>query len=296
MKKELTEIEKEILKELLPPDYKDYTPDKMSRVDFIRFLCGAPISLHRKIEYLEKLDAEGIEVDFEDYRYSKLLSYAKEAMNELEYCNDSESLLLDFMGIEHGEQVHCGSVLCGSMSDVDERILQEYDTIIPSKIAKLQKENMTWEEVTKYRITEGKADPLYKYGLFGGEVYWFYKENSKGKEFFYSFLFSQSSDFGVPCPYEPGTIVKIDTRPWAPIAYGVVLQNKHSGDCCDPWSLYLNPDLPNLCSTGALNHNALLRFDKYVNAPSCIYQIEKVGWIENLSGGRSVLHGMTGQC
>lgn len=99
----------------------------------------------------------------------------------------------------------------------------------------------------------GKMDNTYTYYLIKDEVVYFTSDDNINNSFSGFHGYVDSMNLSLPIPFKPGDIVILDSLPFVPIRFAILLEVNNS-DCCGVQILYRHGD--GLWRTGALKHGA----------------------------------------
>ena len=307
-------LEQYYLKDILSKDYLDLVLnniDSIPKYNVITAIAGAPISIYKKEEMfrrLGELESEelraaafeiyealknGKEIDTENLidlfsvaerTYTLQALRVKEAIENLN-CNENEVFMLKHCCLEKNEESIFSSDLVTSLDEVKARIGEEYDaSVSQEELVDAEMKGLYWTELVKYvKQFDGKFAFVYQYTMLGFEPCWFVsfaeKLDNNLSGMFYKNIFNHVENLSLPAPYNPGDILEVDCRPFAPIRHCVVLSNpeENKWDCCNLWVLYV--DSNHRYDTGAFNHGAAIR--EYTNAffYSPIYKVKRIGGI-----------------
>lgn len=239
--------------------YMKYT-ERLKLRDYVEIIAGAPVSLKRKQGLLHKLRAT-TDLKQRDMEYMKLCC---ECMNQAVRYLTMESrtiFLIQLMGYDDDNKsdIMDGPYIMTSLEDMKKAVQEYYWNDFDS----------TWE--TLYWLVELYLDskneikkneflsPMYTYIMDkAGEIQYFIHEKlslnylkgplgSMVERQFYSVC----PDLNLPVPYQPGDVLLIDCRPYAPGAFYCLLKEV-GDDCCGIQCEYVNPK--GEIETGALKH------------------------------------------
>lgn len=256
------ELEREILDLIESPELHEYLIKYTERLrlrDYVSIIAGAPISLKRKQRLLHRLEAT---------------SDLKQQMDYIKLCCECVDLavryltmerevifLIQLMGYDDNNksEVVDGPYLATSLESAKRAVCDYYFDEEPG----IEWQTLYWRmELYVIKQSENKKaeflSPEYTYIMDKeGEVqYFIHKRKSlnylKGpigsmvEEQFHLY-----PDLNLPVPYQPGDVLFIDCRPYAPGAFYCMLKEV-GDDCCGIQCEYV--DEKGKVETGALKH------------------------------------------
>ena len=257
------ELKEEILDLIESPELYAYLMKYTERLklrDYVEIIAGAPVSLKRKQGLLHKLRAT-TDLKQRDMEYMKLCC---ECMNQAVRYLTMESrtiFLIQLMGYDDDNKsdIMDGPYIMTSLEDMKKAVQEYYWNDFAS----------TWETLywrvelyldSKNEIKKNEfLSPMYTYIMDkAGEIQYFIHEKlslnylkgplgSMVERQFYSVC----PDLNLPVPYQPGDVLLIDCRPYAPGAFYCLLKEV-GDDCCGIQCEYVNPK--GEIETGALKH------------------------------------------
>ena len=234
--------------------------ERLKLRDYVEIIAGAPVSLKRKQGLLHKLRAT-TDLKQRDMEYMKLCC---ECMNQAVRYLTMESrtiFLIQLMGYDDDSKsdIMDGPYIMTSLEDMKKAVQEYYWNDFDS----------TWETLywrvelyldSKNEIKKNEfLSPMYTYIMDkAGEIQYFIHEKlslnylkgplgSMVERQFYSVC----PDLNLPVPYQPGDVLLIDCRPYAPGAFYCLLKEV-GDDCCGIQCEYVNPK--GEIETGALKH------------------------------------------
>ena len=257
------ELKREILDLIESPELHTYLMGHTERLklrDYVSIIAGAPASLKRKQGLLHKLMVT-TDLKQRNMEYMKLCC---ECMDQaVRYLTmESETIfLIQLMGYDDDNKsdIIDGPYIMTSLEDM-KKAVQEYYWNDPDS---------TWETLY-WRVElylDGKNEikkneflsPMYTYIMDkDGEIQYFiheklslnYLKGSLGSIVERQF-YSVCPDLNLPVSYQPGDVLFIDCRPYAPDAFYCRLKEV-GDDCCGIQCEYVNSD--GEIETGALKH------------------------------------------
>ena len=256
------ELKREILGLIESLELHAYLMEHTERLklrDYVSIIAGAPVGLKRKQGLLYKLRATS-DIKQQDMDYLKLCC---ECIDQaLQYLTmESETIfLIQLMGYDDDNKsdIMDGPYIMTSLEDM-KKAVQEYYWNDPDSTW----DTLYWRvELYLDGMNEIKKNeflsPMYTYIMDkDGEIQYFIHEKPslnylKGSlgSMVESQFYSGCSDLNLPVSYQPGDVLFIDCRPYAP---DVFCRLKEVGDdCCGIQCEYVNPE--GEIETGALKH------------------------------------------
>lgn len=219
---------KDIFREIFPSqEMAEYlSTQQLSAEKIAEAVRGAPISLIRKRELLYIL-AE----DYEETLYREQANEIDRAIQELE--------------AKPGELFYIQSLWMDRESwDTDRYGMAPYLTIERSlqgireeeDVEEVDGDSLCWYAIEKWCPDgEGNLHNPITYFVVDDMLCYFQKGHA-GTRIWESYF--ESTDLNLPVPFQPGDIVEIDCRPFAPVTRVAILEVGDNHDCCSLWALF----------------------------------------------------------
>ncbi len=282
---------------MLSKDMADYLKkQELSHREILQLICGAPVELTVKAEWLKKLSeyqnvfldiADVLEMSTDDightvqyyindsyYHCYLEIKKALQALNlkkgELFYLKEKWYDTDDWLEKEYG------NAPCHSVEKAIELIKEDFDEDDDIKEAfDLYEECCCWAELEKWALKNDDFIQTYNYYFLRDKICYFEeiveKNNYYGcKEFRYSL---DARHLNLPVPFKAGDIVKVDCTPFAPKRDAVILEVRDNSDCCCLTAIYKNHK--DLYFVGAVKHAHLFESDNANPLFSPLYRMEK---------------------
>lgn len=233
----------------------------LSKHDLIKLLVNAPVALNKKLTLLEQIaETEDLYEEMLE-QVNSLLPGERGQLREWQsvWARSATRLKEEFQKAIDALQVCEGEFLW--MEEhwfdyewLDEnqgggRAFQSLDAALQAIRNMMQEEEWDdatecWTELTKWIPGEnGVMENLYRYYLIRDEIVFFSKKTDGPRALGYldpyRFVFP-TEDVCCSTPFQPGDIVTLDPRPFAPPIHAVLLQTRR--DCCGLRGLYCGFD------------------------------------------------------
>ncbi len=251
-------------------EMKDYLiehSDKLSRLQIIDIIRGAPIPLRVKAELMKDVD-------------SLCYHEIKRALEALDL-KDNQLLLYSWRGHEweNGKSEEDATCIgpCRDLEMVKEHLAQDmFDVPHNENLWEHRKEELWWAELELYELGEDNVYRiLYTYYLIADQICYFDVGNMpKGCGFYGSTLHMEFSwrsvNLNIDIPFQPGDIVTVDSRPFAKEKHVVILEV--GPDCCGVQAMYWDSK-DGKWRTGAVKHGSI--YEEITPMVSPLYRMEK---------------------
>lgn len=257
------ELKQEILDLIESPELHVYLMEHAERLklrDYVSIIAGAPVDLKRKQGLLYKLRAIS-DIKQQHMDYLKLCCECMDQAVRYLTMESEKIFLIQLMGYDDDNKsdIMDGPYIMTSFEDM-KKAVQEYYWNDPDPIW----ETLYWRVELyfsgKNEIKENEfLSPMYTYIMNkGGEIQYFIHEKLS-LNYLNGFLGSMAErqfhsvcpDLNLSVPYQPGDVLFIDCRPYAPGAFYCRLKEV-GDDCCGIQCEYVNPK--GEVETGALKH------------------------------------------
>ena len=251
----------------------------LSEYDTAKLVCHAPISLFEKQSLYKKLidekNGESVNVD-DRFSYENYLRIAARATEDLSLPKNGIFLLVGH-SFDNGydERFECAPFR-------SYRAVQKYldETFIDGC------EENVWYTLEKW-LSESEdtlgLTEVCEFVFIGIEPCFY-----KNLRYFYDkkfrernrrqllpendfTLFSSGNDLNLPTPFQPGDILHVDCRPFAPKTSVTVTDNHSEFDCCNPQCEYEGENGEKKC--GALKHSHIYKED-VIESVSPLYNLK----------------------
>ena len=256
------ELKRKILDLIESPELHAYLMENTERLrlkDYVSIIAGAPISLKRKQGLLHSME-ETSGLKQQDMDYIKLCCECVDLAVRYLTMKSEIIFLIQLMGYDDNKsEVADGPYIASSLSSA-KRAVRNYYEEEPGT----EWQTLYWRmELYVVKQNENKKteflSPEYTYIMDkDGEIPYFIHER-RSLNYFKGCLGSMVEDqfhsvcpnLNLPVPYQPGDVLFIDCRPYAPAAFYCLLKEV-GDDCCGIQCEYVNPE--GEIETGALKH------------------------------------------
>ncbi|MCD7819162.1 MAG: hypothetical protein LUH07_08945 [Lachnospiraceae bacterium] len=275
-------IKKIIINATFPSDaMKKYLIQNQDISDrqLLEILCGAPIQLQLKHEFLNNLIA--VLKDKKDISICQnRLELLDDAISQLTL-SQSEIFLLVNRWYDPADGESCANAIpCTTLEDAlaqirksrheDESNLseQELEEYTPYDWFELCSWKREVDSQQREHFTKGK----YTYTIFGEDVCLFRSNNHEREEFdpYFDISFEGSTHLNLPVPFQTGDIVMVDCRPMGEKIHAVILETGRNQGSCDIQIAYL---IDGNVRVSALKHSHCFKND-YYSGISSLYRLE----------------------
>ena len=265
--------------------FADYlTKANLSEYDTAKLVCHAPISLFEKQSLYKKLlekkraesiNGESVNVD-DRFSCENYLRIVTRATDDLNLPKDGTFLLVGH-SFDNGydERFECAPFR--SYRAVQKYLNETFDEggeeniwYTLEKWLPESEETLGLREVCEFAFI-GKEPCFYK------DLRYFYDKEFRMRnrrqllpENDFT-LFSSGNDLNLPTPFQPGDILHVDCRPFAPKTIVTVTDNRSRFDCCNPQCEYTGDNGEK--KRGALKHSHIYRED-VIESVSPLYNLE----------------------
>lgn len=245
-----------------------------------KIICGAPLSLARKLELLNELLQE-LSDGREKTDCLLHIHLLEKAMAELSL-NSGDVFYLKslWFDLDDKNRIRCDDLKpCSGIEEVRQAILDdindEWDGEPPEDILV----SPGWYEIEKWTQHEDESGAKHyvksgwQYTLIGTDVCYFMCAKRRfGKDSTVYRDFEDSSDLNLPVPFVAGDIVTIDCRPFAPVQHALILAVGDNLDCCCLRAAFVD-DFGKLCA-GSIKHSHCF-IDRYRSKLSPLYRMTR---------------------
>ena len=257
-------LKREILDLIESPELHVYLMEHTERLklrDYVSIIAGAPVRLERKQELLHSLEAtSGLEPKEMDY--VKLCCECADQAVQYLTMESGVIFLIQLMGYDEDNksEVVDGPYIAASLADAKRATRTYYDEDEPGAEWQIFYWRMELYAVgQKDNRREDFLSPEYTYIMNkDGEVQYFIHEKGAGNylngvsgRMVERQFYSVCPELNLPVPYQPGDVLFIDCRPYAPDAFYCRLKEV-GDDCCGIQCEYVNSE--GELETGALKH------------------------------------------
>ena len=257
------ELKQEILDLIESPELHVYLMEHAERLklrDYVSIIAGAPVGLKRKQGLLYKLRATS-DIKQQDMDYLKLCCECMDQAVRYLTMESEKIFLIQLMGYndDNKSDIMDGPYIMTSFEDM-KKAVQEYYWNDPDSIW----ESLYWRVELyfsgKNEIKKNEfLSPEYTYIMDkNGEIQYFIQETLSSNYLKGSLgriaegqFHSVCPDLNLPVPYQPGDVLVIDCRPYAPGAFYCRLKEV-GDDCCGIQCEYVTSE--GEIETGALKH------------------------------------------
>lgn len=257
------ELKQEILDLIESPELHVYLMEHAERLklrDYVSIIAGAPVELKRKKELLYKMRA-ALNLKQQDIDYMKLCCECMDQAVQYLTMENGTIFLIQLMGYDDDNQsdIMDGPYVATSLADAKRATRKYYDDEPGTEWQTLYWRMELYVDGQNEIRENGFLSPKYTYIMDkNGEIQYFIHERKtsnylKGPlgSMVESQFHSACSDLNLPVPYQPGDVLVIDCRPYAPGAFYCRLKEV-GDDCCGIQCEYVNSE--GEIETGALKH------------------------------------------
>ena len=234
--------------------------ERLKLRDYVSIIAGAPVELKRKKELLYKMRA-ALNLKQQDIDYMKLCCECMDQAVQYLTMENGTIFLIQLMGYDDDNQsdIMDGPYVATSLADAKRATRKYYDDEPGTEWQTLYWRMELYVDGQNEIRENGFLSPKYTYIMDkNGEIQYFIHERktsnylkgplgSRGESQFHS----ACSDLNLPVPYQPGDVLVIDCRPYAPGAFYCRLKEV-GDDCCGIQCEYVNSE--GEIETGALKH------------------------------------------
>ena len=257
------ELKQEILDLIESPKLHAFLMEDTERLklrDYVSIIAGAPVGLKRKQRLLYKLRATS-DTKQQDTDYLKLCCECMDQAVRHLTIESGTIFLIQLMGYDDNNRsdIMDGPYVATSLADAKRATRKYYDDEPGTEWQTLYWRMELYVD-GQNEIRENEfLSPKYTYIMDkNGEIQYFIHERKtsnylKGPlgSMVESQFYSVCTDLNLPVSYQPGDVLFIDCRPYAPDAFYCLLKEV-GDDCCGIQCEYVNPE--GEIETGALKH------------------------------------------